>query len=72
MENLHRLKSDALVDLLSKQTATYLQMQAEGGTYEEFKRCKLLLRAVQKELDQRNKNKPDVSAYFSDETIDQL
>lgn len=57
MENLHRLTSDALVDLLSKQTAAYLRMQTEGGSVEEFTRCKLLLRAIQKELDQRNKAK---------------
>ena len=59
MENLHRLNSDALVDLLSKQTAAYLQMQTEGGSVEDFRRCKLLLRALQKELDQRNRNNTD-------------
>lgn len=59
MENLHRLKSDALVDILSTQTAAYLQMQTEGGSIDEFKRCKLLLRAIQKELNQRNEIKPD-------------
>lgn len=65
MENIHRLNTDALVDLLSKQTAAYLRMQTEGGPVEEFTRCKLLLWAVQKELSQRNKDKlnnpaPDV------------
>jgi hypothetical protein len=57
MEKLHSLNSDALVDLLSKQTVTYLRMQTEGGSVEEFIRCKLLLRAVQKELNERNKYK---------------
>ena len=63
MENLHRLTSDTLVDLLSKQTAAYLQMQTEGGSVEEFTRCKLLLRAIQKELNQRNNNNKQDDPY---------
>ena len=69
MENLHTLNSEALVEILSTQTAAYLQMQIEGGSLEEFRKCKLLLRADQKELDQRNKNKPDNTALLSDETL---
>lgn len=70
MENLHRLTSEALVDIVSTQTAAYLQMQTEGGADEQFKRCKLLLRAVQKEIHQRSNNNQMNSVLLEDENLD--
>lgn len=55
MENLHRLNIETLIDMLSTQTNTYLQMHIEGATEDEFAKCNLLLKAVQKEIDSRKK-----------------
>lgn len=67
MENLNRLKTEALVDLLSTQTDTFYRMQAIGASEEEFARCKLLLRAIHKELD--NRKRKDSNIDLQDEEI---
>jgi hypothetical protein len=53
LENLQQLKTEALIDLLSRQTDIYVRMQTMCAGEEEFARCKLLLRAIHKELEQR-------------------
>ena len=67
MENLNRLKTEALVDLLSTQTDTLYRMQTVGASEEEFARCKLLLRAIHKELDHRKRK--DSNINLQDEEI---
>jgi hypothetical protein len=67
MENLNRLKTEVLVDLLSTQTDTFYRMQAVGASEEEFARCKLLLRAIHKELD--NRKRKDSNIDLQDEEI---
>jgi len=67
LENIHRLRTEALVDLLSMQTDTYYQMQAMCATEEEFAKCKLLIRAIQKEIDLRKKR--DTNLNPSNEEI---
>ena len=67
MENIHRLRTEALVDLLSFKTDAYYRMQAMGATQEEFAKCKLLIRAIQKEIDLRKKR--DTNLNPSNEEI---
>lgn len=57
MEELHKLTIEALVDLLSIKTEAYLHMHIEGSASdEEFDKCRLYLRALQKEIKSREKN----------------
>ena len=60
MEHLHTLDIEQLVDILSTQTALYVQMHAEGASQAEFQRCKLLIHAVQDEISSRKENKSQI------------
>ena len=53
MDNLQSLNIDELVDILSSQTSLYVQMHIEGASEKEFQRCRLLLQAVQAEIQSR-------------------
>jgi hypothetical protein len=67
MENLHRLKTEILIDMLSIQTDAFLRMHAVGAKEDEFARCQLLLRALQKELGLRKRN--DFNINTSNEEV---
>jgi len=53
MENLNTIDTLALIDLLLEQTAKYTLMNVEGGNREEYERCKLIISAIQKEIEAR-------------------
>ena len=57
MDNLSTLKMDELVDILSMETTLYVQMHAEGTDEIAFKKCRLLIEAVQAEIRSRNESK---------------
>ena len=68
MENLHTLSKNELIDLLADQAALYSKMHLEGGSQEDFQKCLLLIRAIQTEVESRNKeitNTPDYSGQES-------
>ena len=57
MDNLNKLNTEELVDLLSEQTTLYVQMHMEGVSKTEFQKCRLLIEAVQAEIKFRNESK---------------
>ena len=57
MDSLSKLSVDELVDLLSEQTSLYVQMHTEDASEKEFQKCRLLLQAVQAEINSRRENK---------------
>ena len=61
LENLLQLNNEELIDLLSKQTDIYVRMQSMCASEEEFARCKLLLRAIHRELEQRKGKSPNIN-----------
>ena len=60
MLDIRNLETSQLVDLLARQTEIYLKMSSQGTTEEEYIKCNLLIKALQKELDYRNNS--DVSS----------
>jgi len=57
MENLHSLNMEELVDILSTQTALYVKMHGEGASERDFQKCKVLVEAIQEEINCRSKAK---------------
>ena len=57
MESLHSLNIEQLVDILSTQTALYVQMHVEGASQPAFENCWLLMQAVQAEIKSRREIK---------------
>jgi hypothetical protein len=62
MESLQSFEQSVLVDMLAVQTEKYLKMQSDGATEEEFAKCALTIKALQKEIDSRNKKVADTSS----------
>jgi hypothetical protein len=52
-EELKKLDLTALVDLLAKQTNTYMLMLRNGGPKEEYRQCKELIKLLTKEIEGR-------------------
>ena len=57
MNDLNKLRTEELVDILSEQTSLYVQMHIEGAWEKEFQKCRLLLQAVQAEISSRRESK---------------
>ena len=55
MEDLKKLNMDALVDLLSTQTSSYIQMHTMSASKGEFKKTQLAVEAIQAEIRFRRK-----------------
>ena len=53
MNDLNKLSTEELVDILSEQTSLYVQMHIEGASEKEFQKCRLLLQAIQAEISSR-------------------
>ena len=45
--------------MLAEHTTKYTQMMAEGGDHEEYERCKLMIAAIQKEIEDRKQSFED-------------
>ncbi len=64
MENLHNLDDAALMDMLASYTVIYTQMIADRNMdSEEFYNCKLMVKLLQKEIEDRQNPSivPDIS-----------
>jgi len=48
---------EELVDILSTQTALYVKMHGEGASERDFQKCKVLVEAIQEEINCRSKAK---------------
>ena len=55
MQELRALATSQLMDLLAKYTADYTKMFSEGTTEEEYARLNLTIKALQTEIEKRNK-----------------
>jgi hypothetical protein len=53
MDNLQALQLPALVDMLAEYTVSYTKMLSDGATEDEFKKCKLMIDAIQLEIETR-------------------
>ncbi|TMI89428.1 MAG: hypothetical protein E6H08_16540 [Bacteroidetes bacterium] len=56
MQELGNLETSRLVDLLAQHTADYTKMMSEGTTEEEYAKCKLIIKALQAEIESRKTN----------------
>ena len=61
MEGLHLLETNVLVDMLATHTANYLTLIDEIGKEEEYARTKLVLAAIQSEIDNRKRTPENTS-----------
>jgi hypothetical protein len=60
MQDLKKLKLNALVDLLNKHTNDFLRMLKVGGsTQEEYNECKDIIARLTAEIDSRKKEQPN-------------
>lgn len=55
MENIKSLQTEALVEMLAKDTADYLKMRTEGASSLEFTACKKHITQLQDEILSRKK-----------------
>ena len=53
MEELNKLGNTQLIDLLAKHTADYTKMIAENMMGDDYEKCKLIIKAIQSEIDAR-------------------
>ena len=53
MDDFRRLEMTDLVDMLSQHTAKYSQILQEGGTDDEYVKCKLMITKIQVEIESR-------------------
>lgn len=67
MQEIQKLETAVLVDMLANQTASYLKMISEGASEEEFARCNLTMKALQSEIEQRKRTSANTST--TDPTI---
>ena len=65
MPDLHKLQTAQLVDLLVVQTSVVMHMFAEKKFGEEYEKQKLLLKAIQSEIDYRKNTADIVSTTIS-------
>jgi hypothetical protein len=62
MQELRRLETTVLLDLLATNTAGYLRMLNTGAREEEFAKCYLTIRAIQAEIEFRKKTANQASS----------
>jgi len=58
---LQSLDTSQLIDMLVKYTLEYTKMFNEGATQEEYLKCKLAIKAIQSEIELRQKRGTDSS-----------
>lgn len=64
MENLHNLKTAELMDLLAEHTAVITKLFSEKNLGEEYEKRKMLVKAIQTEIDFR-KTQVDLSTNIT-------
>lgn len=52
-EELKKLDITALVDLLARHTNNYMRILKDGGTNEEYRQCKELIKLLTREIEAR-------------------
>lgn len=55
MQDLRSIETNILLDMLASQTTEYLRLADEVGNETEYAKCFLTLRAIQSELEARQK-----------------
>lgn len=53
---LHSMDNSQLMDLLAKYTSDYTRMLSERATNVEYEKCKMVIKAIQTEIDLRKNN----------------
>ena len=56
MVELNKLDTASLIDLLAVHTANYLMLSQTSTSSDEFAKCFLTIRAIQREIEIRKKN----------------
>lgn len=56
MESLSALDKNVLIDMLAEYTSKYTRMLTEGSDDTEYARCKLMIAALQQEIETRQKD----------------
>jgi len=56
MQELYKLETTQLVDLLAQYTADYTKSMSEGTTGEEYAKLKLAIKALQAEIESRKQS----------------
>ena len=56
MQELQNLETSQLIDLLAQHTADYTKLMSEGTTEEEFAKSRLIITALQSEIETRKTN----------------
>jgi hypothetical protein len=62
IQEIKKLDTSALVDLLAAYTANHSRMLKEGATDDEFAKCSLSLRSIQAEIDSRKQTAANASS----------
>ena len=65
MQELRTLESTQLIDLLAQYTSDYTKMISENMMGDDYEKCKLIIKAIQTEIDVRKTNGGNVSAESS-------
>jgi len=55
MQPLHTLETSHLMDLLSRYIIEYTRLLSDGSSQEEYLKCKEAIKAIQFEIEQRQK-----------------
>ena len=55
MEELNKLDNSQLIDLLAKHTSDYTKMISKNMMADEYEKCKLIIKAIQTEIDARRR-----------------
>ena len=56
MHELHSLDNSQLMDLLAMHTSEYTKMITDNNMGDDYERCKLIIKAIQAEIDIRKNN----------------
>jgi hypothetical protein len=62
MQELRTLDNTQLIDLLAQYTSDYTKMISENMMGDDYEKCKLIIKAIQTEIDVRKTNGSNVSA----------
>jgi hypothetical protein len=56
MKNLRGIEKSVLIDMLAEYTAKYTRMLAEGSDDKEYATCRLMINALQQEIESRKQD----------------
>jgi hypothetical protein len=65
MQELRTLENTQLIDLLAQYTSDYTKMISENMMGDNYEKCKLIIKAIQIEIEVRKTNGGNVSAESS-------